>query len=71
MKDTGVLTLQETLSTIKKIGTILNSSFELSELLSTIMSLSSEIMNAEASSLMLLDVKTNELVFSVVTGSTS
>ncbi|MBP7653738.1 PP2C family protein-serine/threonine phosphatase, partial [Candidatus Dependentiae bacterium] len=64
-------TLKETLDTIKRIGIILNSSFDLTELLSTIMNLSSDIMDAEASSLMLLDEKTNELVFSVTTGATT
>jgi sigma-B regulation protein RsbU (phosphoserine phosphatase) len=62
---------QNNLNTIKHISTIVNSSLELDELLSKIMSVSADITEAETSSLMLLDEKTNELYFSVVTGSTS
>jgi len=47
---------------------MLNSTLDLSELLQNIMGISEEVMSAEASSLMLIDESTNELVFEISRG---
>ena len=50
------------------ISTAMNSTINLVDLLTLIMEAASQVMEAEASSLMILDEKTNELVLSIPTG---
>jgi len=56
------------LGTAIEIGSIVNSSLNLSEVLTLIMRHANEVTNSVASTLMLLDDETMELVFSVPTG---
>jgi len=58
----------EKLSLVIQIGYIINSSINLVEVLSLIMKYANIVTDANASTLMLLDEKTGELVFSVPTG---
>lgn len=58
----------EKLALVIQIGFIINSTVDLVDVLSLIMKYSNIVTNAQASSLMLLDDKTGELVFSVPTG---
>jgi len=58
----------EKLALIIQIGFIINSTVDLSDVLSLIMKYANIVTNAKASTLMLLDEKTGELVFSVPTG---
>ncbi|MCP3872939.1 MAG: GAF domain-containing protein [Desulfobacteraceae bacterium] len=58
----------EKLSLIIQIGLIINSTVELVDVLSLIMKYSNIVTDAEASTLMLLDEDTGEMVFSVPTG---
>jgi len=58
----------EQLATSIEIGSILNSTLNLSELLANIMKWVNRLTNSAASTLMLLDEETGELVFSVPTG---
>jgi GAF domain-containing protein len=54
-------------SRLIEIGTLLNSTLKLDDLLQLIMSSASELLGAETSSLMLRDEETNELTIEVVT----
>jgi signal transduction histidine kinase len=56
------------LATLMEIGSIVNSTLNLSEVLQLIMNFSNRVTNSTASTLMLLDKETDELVFSVPTG---
>ncbi|MCX7941692.1 MAG: HD domain-containing protein [Dictyoglomaceae bacterium] len=56
------------LNILQEIGFQINSTFRLKDLLNLIMTLSKETLEAEASSLMLLDEKTQELTFEVALG---
>jgi signal transduction histidine kinase/CheY-like chemotaxis protein len=58
----------EKLGTAIEIGSIINSSLNLAEVLGLIMKHGNRVTNSVASTLMLLDDKTGELVFSVPTG---
>ena len=58
----------EKLALVIQIGFIINSTVDLVDVLSLIMKYSNIVTNAKASSLLLLDDKTGELVFSVPTG---
>jgi sigma-B regulation protein RsbU (phosphoserine phosphatase) len=59
---------QEQMQTLLDLSTIMNSTINPIELLTLIMESANEVVNAEASSLMLQDERTGELVFSVPTG---
>lgn len=59
----------ENLGTAIEIGSIVNSTLSLAEVLALIMKYVNQVTNSSASTLMLLDDKTGELVFSVPTGS--
>ncbi|MEN2984675.1 MAG: HD domain-containing phosphohydrolase [Dictyoglomaceae bacterium] len=56
------------LNILQEIGFQINSTFKLKDLLNLIMTLSKETLEAEASSLMLLDEKTNDLTFEIALG---
>lgn len=56
------------LSCLMRVSSILNSTLDLAELLQTIMEISEQVLKAEASSLMLIDEATNELVFEITRG---
>lgn len=56
------------LSCLIRVSSILNSTLDLSDLLHNIMEISEQVLKAEASSLMLVDKKTNELVFEISRG---
>jgi sigma-B regulation protein RsbU (phosphoserine phosphatase) len=58
----------EQLRTLLGISSALNSTINLVDLLTLIMESANKVVNAEASSLMILDERTQELVFSVPTG---
>ncbi len=58
----------EALGELIKVSTLINSSLDLSEILAFVMDLTNRLLNCEASSLLLLDEKTNELVFRSATG---
>lgn len=57
------------LSTLIEVNALISSSLDLDRILENVMSISKQVMNADASSLMLLDEKTNELVYEVALGS--
>lgn len=57
------------LSTLIDVNALISSSLNLDQILENVMSLSKQVMNADASSLMLIDEKTNELVYEVALGS--
>lgn len=61
----------EKLALVIQIGFIINSTIDLVDVLSLIMKYANIVTRAEASTLMLLDEKTGELVFSVPTGPTA
>ena len=56
------------LANLIKVSQIISSTLDLDNLLTTIMEIAKDVMHAEASSLMLLNEKTNELVFKVALG---
>src|SRR3989338_6910129 len=56
------------LSSLIEIGTLVNSTLDLAELLTLVMNIAEKVMDCQASSLMLIDEKTDELVFQVATG---
>lgn len=58
----------EALGELIKVSTLINSSLDLSEILAFVMELTNKLLNCEASSLLLLDEKTNTLVFRSATG---
>src|SRR5512135_803154 len=57
------------LSTLIEVNGIISSSLNLDQILENVMTISKRIMNADASSLMLIDEKTNELVYEVALGT--
>jgi sigma-B regulation protein RsbU (phosphoserine phosphatase) len=56
------------LSSLIEVNGIISSSLNLDQILENVMSISKQVMNADASSLMLIDEKTNELVYEVALG---
>ncbi|HAS53967.1 MAG: hypothetical protein A2X56_00525 [Nitrospirae bacterium GWC2_57_13] len=59
----------ERLSTLIEVNGIISSSLNLDQILENVMTISEKVMNADASSLMLIDEKTNELVYQVALGA--
>jgi sigma-B regulation protein RsbU (phosphoserine phosphatase) len=57
------------LSTLIEVNEIISSSLHLDRILENVMAISRQVMNADASSLMLTDEKTGELVYEVALGS--
>ncbi|HTP05660.1 MAG TPA: GAF domain-containing SpoIIE family protein phosphatase [Nitrospirota bacterium] len=57
------------LSTLIEVNGLISSSLNLDQILENVMTISKQVMNADASSLMLIDEKTNELVYEVALGS--
>jgi len=66
-----LLLSSEKLAMIIQTGFIINSTVDLANVLSLIMKYANIVTDAEASTLMLLDEKTGELVFSIPTGPTA
>ncbi len=56
------------LSTLIEVNGIISSSLNLEQILENVMTISKKVMNADASSLMLIDEKTSELVYEVALG---
>lgn len=56
------------LSTLIEVNGIISSSLNLDQILENVMTISKQVMNADASSLMLIDEKTGELVYQVALG---
>jgi sigma-B regulation protein RsbU (phosphoserine phosphatase) len=56
------------LSTLIDVNSLISSSLNLDQILENVMIISKQVMNADASSLMLIDDKTNELVYQVALG---
>ncbi len=70
-KNTDIARLQlkiKRLSTLIEVNGIISSSLNLDQILENVMNISKQVMNADASSLMLIDEKTNELVYQVALG---
>ncbi|MBI5201571.1 MAG: GAF domain-containing protein, partial [Elusimicrobia bacterium] len=61
-------TSPQSLELLLEVTLLLSSKLDVSELLETIMQLSSRVVNAETASLLLVDPKTNELYFDVALG---
>src|SRR3990172_1503631 len=57
------------LSTLIEVNALISSSLNLDQILENVMAISKKVMNADASSLMLIDEKTNELVYEVALGA--
>lgn len=57
------------LSTLIEVNGIISSSLNLEDILKNVMAISKQVMNADASSLMLIDEKTNDLVYEVALGA--
>lgn len=57
------------LSTLIEVNALISSTLNLDQILENVMSISKQVMNADASSLMLIDEKTNELVYEVALGA--
>jgi sigma-B regulation protein RsbU (phosphoserine phosphatase) len=57
------------LSTLIDVNGLISSSLNLDRILENVMTISKQVMNADASSLMLIDEKTNELVYEVALGT--
>jgi len=57
------------LHTLIDVNSLISSSLNLDQILENVMTISKQVMNADASSLMLIDEKTNELVYQVALGS--
>lgn len=57
------------LSTLIEVNGIISSSLNLDRILENVMTISKQVMNADASSMMLIDEKTNELVYEVALGA--
>jgi len=57
------------LSTLIEVNALISSSLEIDTILETVMTISKKVMNADASSLMRIDEKTNELIYQVAQGS--
>ena len=58
----------ERLSTLISVGSSINSTLDLSQLLTYLMTCATKVMKAKDSSLMLVDERTNELVFKIALG---
>jgi len=56
------------LSTLIEVNALISSTLNLDQILENMMAISKQVMNADASSLMLIDEKTNELVYQVALG---
>ena len=56
------------LSTLIEVNGIISSSLNLDQILENVMTISKQVMNADASSLMLIDERTHELVYQVALG---
>jgi phosphoserine phosphatase RsbU/P len=56
------------LSSLIKVNEIISSSFNLEDILENVMTISKQVMNADASGLMLINEKTNDLVYAVALG---
>ncbi len=59
----------ERLRTLIEVNGLISSSLNLDQILENVMSISKQVMNADASSLMLIDERTNELVYQVALGT--
>ena len=57
------------LSTLIEVNGLIGSSLNVDQILENVMTISKQVMNADASSLMLIDEKTNELVYEVALGT--
>ena len=57
------------LSTLIEVNELISSSLEIDTILENVMTISKKVMNADASSLMRVDEKTNELIYQVAQGS--
>ena len=57
------------LSTLIEVNGLIGSSLDLDTILENVMTISKKVMNADASSLMRIDEKTNELIYQVAQGS--
>jgi sigma-B regulation protein RsbU (phosphoserine phosphatase) len=57
------------LSTLIEVNALISSSLDLDTILENVMAISKNVMNADASSLMRIDEKTNELVYQVAQGT--
>jgi len=57
------------LHTLIDVNSLISSSLNLDQILENVMTISKQVMNADASSLMLIDEKTSELVYQVALGS--
>jgi sigma-B regulation protein RsbU (phosphoserine phosphatase) len=57
------------LSSLIEVNALISSSLDLDRILENVMTISKQVMNADASSLMLVDEKTNELVYQVALGT--
>jgi len=57
------------LSTLIEVNALISSSLEIDTILENVMTISKKVMNADASSLMRIDEKTNELIYQVAQGS--
>ncbi len=71
-KSAAVIRLEQKikrLHTLIDVNSLISSSLNLDQILENVMTISKQVMNADASSLMLIDEKTNELVYQVALGS--
>jgi len=57
------------LSSLIEVNALISSSLDLEQILENVMTISKQVMNADASSLMLVDERTHELVYQVALGS--
>ena len=57
------------LRTLIEVNEMISSSLEIDTILENVMTISKKVMNADASSLMRVDEKTNELIYQVAQGS--
>jgi sigma-B regulation protein RsbU (phosphoserine phosphatase) len=71
-KSSAVIRLEQKikrLHTLIEVNSLISSSLNLDQILENVMTISKRVMNADASSLMLIDEKTNELVYQVALGT--
>ena len=61
----------ENLYLLLQVGTIINSSLQLDKVLESVMNVTNKLLNAEASSILLIDEYTNRLYFNTATGQKS
>src|SRR5574340_1165757 len=57
------------LSSLVEVNEMISSSLEIDRILENVMAISKKVMNADASSLMRVDEKTNELIYQVAQGT--